>query len=230
MSNPLVSVVTPVYNGERYLAEALESLFAQDYQPFESIVVDDGSTDGTPDIARSFDRVRYIRQENQGRPVACNTGVANSNGELIAWLDADDILEPTKLSVQAGYLVAHADVGCVFGRQTVILEDFEAPQWMKDEAARGVSEEVPFVSMMVRREAFDKAGGFDPSYGYAEDRDLGVRLREAGVKIEVLEEVVLHRRFHGTNMVLKNRPETHPLLRSLKGKIDRSRAAQKDEG
>ena len=214
----------PVFNGEKFMGEALRSLLAQDYEPFEAIVVDDGSTDGTAAIARSFPDVRYIRQENQGRGAACNTGVANARGELIAWLDSDDILPPTKLSVQARYLVDHPDVGCVFGRQTVVLEDFDAPQWMRDEAARSVSEEVPFVSMMVRRPAFDAAGGFDPTYGYAEDRDLGVRLREAGVKIEVVDEVVLHRRYHGTNMVLVDRPKTHPLLRSLKSKVDRGRA------
>lgn len=214
----------PVFNGERFMGESLRSLFAQDYEPFEAIVVDDGSTDGTAAIARSFPAVRYIRQENQGRGAACNTGVANARGELIAWLDSDDILPPTKLSVQARYLVDHPDVGCVFGRQTVVLEDFDAPQWMRDEAARSVSKEVPFVSMMVRRPAFDAAGGFDATYGYAEDRDLGVRLREAGVKIEVVDQVVLHRRYHGTNMVLVDRPKNHPLLRSLKAKVDRGRA------
>ena len=85
VSRPLVSVVTPVYNGEQYLREALESLFAQDYEPFESIVVDDGSEDRTPEIARSFP-VRYHRQENQGAAAARNTGISLARGELVAWL------------------------------------------------------------------------------------------------------------------------------------------------
>jgi glycosyltransferase involved in cell wall biosynthesis len=220
----LVSVITPVYNGERFLEAALRSLFAQEYPAFESIVVDDGSTDGSAEIARSFPEVRYVRQENQGRPAACNTGAAEARGELIAWLDSDDVLPPDKLGLQAGFLEEHPDVGGVLGRQKVMLEEFDAPPWMKEEAERSVSQEVPFVSLMIRAPALAAAGGFDPNFRYAEDRDLLVRLREQGTKIEVLDRVVLYRRYHGTNMVLVDREVKHPLLRSLKAKVDRSRA------
>jgi glycosyltransferase involved in cell wall biosynthesis len=225
MTLPLVSVITPVYNGERFLEAALKSLFAQGYAAFESIVVDDGSTDKTADIARSFPKITYIHQENQGRAAACNTGAAAARGELIAWLDSDDLLPTDKLSIQAGYLADNPGVGGVLGKQTVMLEDFDAPQWMKEEAERSVSSEVPFVSLMVRAEALAAAGGFDPSFRYAEDRDLLVRLRERGTTIEVLDHVVLHRRYHGSNMVLVDTETKHPLLRSLKAKVDRSRSA-----
>ncbi|TMK21728.1 MAG: glycosyltransferase family 2 protein, partial [Actinobacteria bacterium] len=159
---------------------ALRSLFAQDYEPFESIVVDDGSTDATPEIARAHP-VRYIRQENAGRAAACNTAIAAANGELMAWLDADDVLPPAKLSSQAARLIERPDIGCVLGKQTVLLEDFDAPDWMREEAQRTVSEEVPFVSLMIRTPLLVAVGGFDPDFRYAEDRDLLVRLREAGV-------------------------------------------------
>jgi glycosyltransferase involved in cell wall biosynthesis len=227
VSQPLVSVITPVYNGERFLEAALKSLFAQDYPAFESIVVDDGSTDGSAAVARSFPQVTYIHQENRGRGAACNTGAEAARGELIAWLDSDDVFPPDKLSIQAGFLADHSEVAGVLGRQRIMLEDFEAPEWMKEDADRSVSSEVPFVSLMVRAAALAAAGGFDPSFRYAEDRDLLVRLRETGATIEVLDEVVLYRRYHGTNMVLLDRPQSHPLLRSLKAKVDRSRSAQK---
>jgi glycosyltransferase involved in cell wall biosynthesis len=223
-SRPLVSVITPVYNGERYLREALESLFAQDYEPFEAIVVDDGSTDATPEIAQSFP-VQYLRQENQGAAAARNAGIAQARGELVCWLDADDVLVPNKLSLQAGFLAGHEAVGCVLGRQEIMLEGVEAPEWLQRDRVYGDLDGIPLVSAMVRRSVLERTGGFDPSFGFAEDRDLFVRMREYGVEIVVLEEVVVRRRFHGENTNFTRRPPKHPILRSLKGKLDRERAA-----
>ena len=222
---PLVSVITPVYNGERYLRAALESLFAQDYESFESIVVDDGSEDETPEIAQSFP-VRYERQENQGAAAARNKGISLARGELIAYLDSDDLLPPNKLSVQAGYLAAHAEVGCVVGRQEVMLQGVEEPEWLSRDLIYGDLDGIPLVSAMVRKKVLDEVGGFDPSFGFAEDRDLFVRMREHGVRIEVLPEILVYRRFHGENTNFKRRPDKHPIFRSLKAKLDRERAGE----
>jgi glycosyltransferase involved in cell wall biosynthesis len=222
---PLVSVITAVYNGEQYLREALESLFAQDYAPFESIVVDDGSTDRSAEIAQAFG-VRYHRQENQGAAAARNAGIGLANGDLVAWLDSDDLLPPNKLSLQAGYLGEHPEVGCVLGRQEIMLEGVEAPEWLTRDAIYGDLDGIPLVSGMVRKEVLDELGGFDPSFGFAEDRDLFIRMREHGVKIEVLPEITVYRRFHGENTNFTRRPEKHPILRSLKGKLDREREQQ----
>src|SRR5919112_2696990 len=122
MSGHLVSVIVPVYNGERYLAAALQSIFEQDYRPFEVIVVDDGSVDDTAKIARSFQQIHYIYQSNQGAAAARNAGVATAQGELIAFLDADDVWVPNKLSVQADYLFRHPEVGYVVARGRHFLE------------------------------------------------------------------------------------------------------------
>jgi len=226
---PLVSVITAVYNGERYLAEALESLFAQDYEPFESIVVDDGSEDGTARIAQSFP-VRYLRQEQSGAAAARNAGIAKARGEFVAYLDADDRLPPTKLSTQAAYLVEHPEVGCVLGRQEIMLEGVEPPEWLQRDRIYGELDGIPLVSAMVRRTVLDEVGGFDTSFGFAEDRDLFIRLREHGVRIEVLPEIMVYRRFHGENTNFTRRPAKHPILRSLKGKLDRERAAPEQGG
>ncbi len=224
MPRPVVTVVIAAYNGERFLREALDSLFAQDFESFETVFVDDGSEDRTSDIARSFP-VRYVHQENRGLPAARNAGLAVARGELVAFLDDDDVLPPTKLSVQAGYLLRHPATGCVLGRQEWIFEDGVEPPRLKPDPIFGVPGGVQLVSAMIRREVLDDVGGFDPAFRYAEDRDLFVRLREHGVKIDVLPDVVLYKRLHGTNMTM-NPPENHPLLRSLKQKLDRQRAAQ----
>jgi len=224
---PLVSVVIPAYNAEGPLERALASVLAQDYEPFETIVVDDGSTDGTAQTVARFPAVRYVRQENAGPSAARNRGVEEAAGELVTFVDADDEVPPAKLSVQVSYLLEHPDVGCVLGRQDVELEGGGAPEWIGRDPVFGDFAGVPLMSLMTRTETFRELGGFDTSLRIAEDRDLLVRMRERGVGIAVVPEVVLLRRFHGTNLTFE-RPESHPLLRSLKDKLDRARA-QADE-
>lgn len=220
-ANPLVSVVTAVYNGEDFLEQALQSLFEQDYEPFESIVIDDGSTDRSGEIAQSFP-VRYVQQENAGAAAARNVGIGLAQGEYVTFLDADDVLPPNKLSLQAGYLGDHSDVGCVVGRQEIRFDGVEPPDWLKRDPVYGDLEGIPLLAAMLTRDALGTVGGFDPSFGFAEDRDLFVRLREAGIEIAVIPEVVLFRRFHGENQNFKP-PAEVPLFRSLKAKLDRTR-------
>ena len=227
MGDPLVTVIVASLNGERFLRETLESLFAQDFDSFECVFVDDGSTDGTAEIARSFP-VRYVYQENAGLPAARNAGLAVARGSLIAFLDDDDLFPPWKLSVQAGYLVEHPDVGCVLGRQEWIVEEGVDTSGLQRDSVYGELGGIPMASLVIRRHLLEAVGGFDTSYAYAEDRDLFVRLRETGVEVVVLPDLVLHRRLHGTNMTLAP-PESHPLLRSLKAKLDRERAAKSTE-
>ena len=220
MPKPLVTVVVAAYNGETFLRETLESLFAQDFDSFEVVFVDDGSEDGTGEIAQSFP-VRYVRQANQGLPAARNVGLALARGEFVAFLDDDDLLPPTKLGVQARYLHDHPEIGCVLGRQDWIFEGIEDPNMPRDPIYGEVGG-IQLVTAMIRRGVLEELGGFDPSYGYAEDRDLFIRMREHGVEIAVLPEVVLHKRLHGSNMTM-NQPTTHPMLRSLREKLDRER-------
>jgi len=225
---PLVSVVTAVYNGEDFLEEALQSLFAQDYEPFESIVVDDGSSDRSGDIAQSFP-VRYVRQENAGAAAARNVGIGLATGQYVTFLDADDVLPPNKLTLQASHLMDNPNVGCVVGRQEIRFEGVEPPEWLKHDPVYGDVEGIPLLAAMLTREALETVGGFDPTFGFAEDRDLFVRLREAGIEIAVLAEIVLYRRFHGENQNFKP-PAEVPLFRSLKAKLDRTREASDSIG
>jgi glycosyltransferase involved in cell wall biosynthesis len=226
VTTPLVSVVVAVHNGERFLRAALQSLYAQDYDPFEVIFIDDGSADSSGDIAREFAGIRYVYQENKGLAAARNAGLELARGEFLAYLDDDDIIPSHKLRRQAGYLVDNPDVGCVLGRQEIMLEPgVEPPDWLTRDAIFGDLDGIPFVSAMIRTNILREVGGFDATYRFAEDRDLFVRLREHDVRIEVIPEILLYRRFHGENMNFRLRPQKHPLLRSLKAKIDRERAA-----
>jgi glycosyltransferase involved in cell wall biosynthesis len=224
MPGPLVSVITAVYNGEQSIANALESLFAQGYEPFESIVVDDGSVDGTAEIVRRFPQVTYVRQQNQGPAAARNTALEHCRGDYVAFLDADDVLPPTKLGTQVEYLEKHPELDCVLGRQELIF-DSGVPDWLKRDSIYDELGGIPLISAMMRRSALDALGGFDPSptFRYAEDRDLFVRMRERGISFEVLDDVVLFRRFDGSNMYARKVPDQHPFIHSLKAKLDRER-------
>jgi glycosyltransferase involved in cell wall biosynthesis len=222
MTDPVVTLIVASHNGERFLAETLDSAFAQTFQEFEVVFVDDGSEDETADIARSFP-LNYLLQSNLGLAAARNTGLARARGEFVAFLDDDDVLPPTKLEVQVRYLRGHPDIGCVLGRQEWIFESVgvEPPRLTRDPIFGEVGG-IQFVTAMIRRHVLQDLGGFDPSFRYAEDRDLFIRLREHGVAIAVLPDLVLRKRLHGSNMTL-NAPATHPMLRSLREKLERER-------
>jgi glycosyltransferase involved in cell wall biosynthesis len=221
MADPLVTIIVPVYNGEKYLRESLESTCAQEFDSYEVIVVDDGSTDSTAEIARSFP-VRYLHQENQGQGAAKNTALELARGRFVAFQDHDDVVPPTKLRVQADYLLAHPETGCVLGRNEWIFEDGEPPAWMTRDPIYGDLGGIQPGTAMIRNEDLRKVGGFDVTYRWWHYQNLFVRLREHGVRIEVLTDVVLIRRLHGKNMTLSP-PADHPLLRTMREKVERER-------
>jgi glycosyltransferase involved in cell wall biosynthesis len=220
---PLVSVVVPVYNTAQFLREALDSVFAQDYEPIEVIVVDDGSTDGSGAIAEAYPRVRYIRQENHGPAVARNAGISVARGEFVAFADADDVLLPNKLTVQVGYLIDHPDVEATIARQVWITPP---PDAVPDRVWGDLDGLTP-ISIVVRRNTLVQLGGFDPALRGPEDTDLLIRLREAGHRFDVVPEVVMRRRYHGANLVAGHRLTPMPLS-LLKAKLDRERGSGDD--
>jgi glycosyltransferase involved in cell wall biosynthesis len=221
VKGPLVSVVVPVYNGDRFLGEALRSLLALEYEPFEVIVVNDGSTDGSAEVARSFPAVRLIEQENRGPAAARNAGIAVAGGQFLAIHDADDFVPPTKLTAQVTHLIEHPRVGCVLGRQRWI----EPPPALKRDPVYGELDGIPLPSALFRTDVLRELDGYDESFRSHENMDLLFRMRELGYEIAVLPDVVLFRRYHGDNLSFASWPEKDPRLRSLKAKLDRSRHA-----
>jgi glycosyltransferase involved in cell wall biosynthesis len=217
----LVSVVVPVYNAEEFVRAGIESLLAQDYPSFELIVVDDGSSDTSAEIADTFPGVRVLRQANAGPAAARNAGIERAGGEFIAFHDADDLAPSTKLSVQVGYLLEHEEVDCVLARQ----EWIDPPSWLARDAVFGELGGIPLPSAVYRAAVLRELGGFNESFRTGEDVDLLIRLRERGGQYVVLPDVLLYRRFHGENLsVVPGRPENR--IRSLKQKLERERARE----
>ncbi len=198
---PLVSIIIPVYNGEAFLAKTLLSVFDQDYRPLEVIVVDDGSTDRTAQIARSFGDVQYIHQPNQGPAYARNRGIAAAQGELLAFLDADDIWLKDKISAQAGYLLEHPECGYVITHMHVELEP--GAEWPPNFNRQHYEQDPPCMlpsALLVRREVLERIGVFDVRYRHANDSDWFFRARDAGVAMGILPRVLLIKRMHTSNL------------------------------
>jgi glycosyltransferase involved in cell wall biosynthesis len=230
MDRPLASVVVPVYNGELYLADALDSISAQDYCPFQVIVVDDGSEDNTAEIARSYKEVRYIYQTNQGHAMAKNVGISAAQGEFIAFLDADDLWTPNKLSAQISYHLDHPQVGYTIAKQRIFLEPGAvAPSWYKTEFL--LEDHMAFIpsALVVRRSVFDQIGDFDSSYRHGNDADWFFRAKDAGIPMGILSETLLLRRIHGSNLSYETQSMKSDLLLALKMSIGRKLNQNFDE-
>jgi glycosyltransferase involved in cell wall biosynthesis len=228
--------VIPVFNGERFLAAAIQSVLEQTYRPLEVIVVDDGSTDRSLAIARSFQGVRVIQQARAGPGAARNRGVAAANGAFLAFLDADDLMPSDKLARQVGYLRENPEVGCVLGRQEHFTEaDGSLPCWAVapvswQERHPGISERgvIQPLSAVARRSVFDAVGGFSTQFG--EDVDWLCRVWGSGLRVDTVSAVVVRRRVHDRNLTNDTHSSRLAMFRALKDHAARSRAAAMASG
>jgi len=224
MVNPLVSAIVVVYNGERFLAEALRSIEAQDYAPIEVVVVDDGSTDRTAAIARSFDFVRYIYQPNQGVAVAWNVGVQAAEGAFLAFLDADDLWAPSKISTHISHFEQHPHIGYAVAHMQVFLEPgTEWPPWQDERLkTQAAPANVPS-ALVARKSVMKEVGHFDPSYRFCCGLDWFIRARDANIPFTVLPEILAYRRIHGANMIYRREAVDAARFRALRASIKRKR-------
>ena len=230
--SPLVSVIIPVYNYDRFLAEAIESALDQTYQHLEVIVVDDGSTDRSGEVAQSFAGrgVRYCHQVNAGIGPARNTGAELAQGEFLAFLDADDRWPEEKTELQLHAFASDPALEMVFG-QAVQLHN--GPEWeagVKDKklpAAGLVPGMVPG-TMLVKRDTFLRVGKFPGGLKVGEFIDWYARAVELKVRSLVLPDLLLWRRIHDSNQGVRERQSISDYARVLKASLDRKRMMGKE--
>ena len=210
---PKISVIIPAYNAMCYLPDTLDNLLKQTYNDFEVIIVNDGSSDSIEQWFSQFkdQRIKLISQENQGAGIARNTGIINARSEYIAFLDADDIWEPTKLEKQVRILEDNPEVGLVYtwveyvneiGQSTgrVLKHTAEGNVWEKLIESNPI--ECGSVAM-VRRSCFDDVGIFDVNVGsFVEDWELWLRIASR-FPFKVVKEVLVYYRQH-SNSASKN--------------------------
>jgi glycosyltransferase involved in cell wall biosynthesis len=230
-SRPLVSVIIPVYNGEAFLAEAVESIQRQDYHPLEIIIVDDGSTDGTATVASRFkEHVRYIYQSNSWPAAARNRGLRMANGEVIGFLDADDLWTEKKLELQLGRMAKDQSVDIIIGLQLFVKVDGVVDGKHTFEKLLDPLVNLNLGSALFRRAVFDRVGFFDETLYYCDDWDWFMRARELGVPMVIHQDVTLVQRRHESNMTNNTVLGNRYMMQMLKKSLDRRRRKDDSPG
>jgi glycosyltransferase involved in cell wall biosynthesis len=230
-TNPIaqrdISVVIPAHNGEQFLREAIESVLTQTLAATEIIVVDDGSSDGTPQIAKAYDSVRYHHQEQSGAAVARNAGAKIASSQWIAFLDADDVWLPNKLERQAAACQADPDLKMAFGQ----IKEFVSPHLSiaearqlkpRNETLSGPSN----ITLLMRRKDFLDTGGFPIDLQLGEFIAWYVQATHSGLKTYTIPEVLALRRLHTTNQGRTNRSHLNQFALIAKRALDHKRQSQ----
>lgn len=225
MSEPLVSVVIPVFNGEEFLREALHSVFGQTYSQMEVLVADDGSTDQSVAIAREFPLVTVLGGAHSGVSSTRNRAVEASRGEFVAFLDADDTWYPAKLVRQVALAASEPHVDVVMALQDYRF-DGPIPAWFRGPTDGGTEPGFLPSSWLLRRRCWDTVGGFDLALSHGEDIDWLARARDLGVNIATVEERLLTRRIHAGNASGAPTESRKGLLTSLRMSVNRKHGAQ----
>ncbi len=218
----LVSIIVPCYNYGNFLSETLDSVLCQTYNNWECLVIDDGSTDNTKEVADFYrnkdSRIKYFYQENRGLPAARNHGLAVSSGDFIQFLDADDLLEESKIEVQMDFILKNDHVGIVYGSMlrfdSETKEETGNDSWMPKISGQGhnilsclIKGNIMVVSApIIRKSIFKNTGIFNTEYRSMEDWELWLRCALYGVRFEYIEgnNTGTRIRSHKNNMMLDN--------------------------
>jgi glycosyltransferase involved in cell wall biosynthesis len=219
-----VSVIIPTYNRAHCIGEAVETVRAQAYCPVEIIVVDDGSTDETRDVLRQYaPDIQYIYQQNAGPPCARNRGLDSATGDVIAFLDSDDLWPADKIKHQISILnsdpAADIVLGCLRYCEftTGVTHDHELRFLSEPQLAYNLG------AAMIRKSVFDRVGNFDPQLRFSDDWDWFVRAIEMDCHFAKTPKVTLYNRRHADNLSNQQEIGNHYTLRMLKKTLDRRR-------
>jgi glycosyltransferase involved in cell wall biosynthesis len=213
MADDVVSAVIPVFNCAEFLKRSIDSALAQTHRNMEVVVVDDGSTDDSALVLASYlDSIKAVRQENAGPSEARNNGVRHASGNFLAFLDGDDLWDPRKTEIQLAALKAHPTAVAIYCDHRSIdahdqvlgptgaLEHPRSSGRILEDLIRGQRIKSPSL-VMVRRDAFEAVGGFDPVLRYSEDYDLWLKLAMRGPILYQLDTLASYR-VHGGNVSL----------------------------
>ena len=224
LATPLISVIIPVYNGERFIQDAIDNVLSQNYPALEIIIVNDGSDDQTEEIInRLLVDIRYFRQENAGPAAARNRGIRDASGDYIAFLDVDDLWPENNLHALMAEMQRNMEVDVIRGYGQLMECDVKTKGY---DLVGNPRESFPhyIAAALYRKTVFEKVGLFDPTMRFGEDADWFLRAGELNINIKRLEETTLYVRRHGRNMTEgKNMVELNS-LKIFKKFLDRKRA------
>ena len=223
---PLISVIIPVYNCDRYLGEAIESVLSQTYRPLEILIIDDGSTDKSAEIAKSFiPSVKYYYQPNSGSCSSpLNYGIKLSQGDFLAFLDSDDLWLKDKLIIQSQYFAENPHLDIVFGHvqqfispelDNVIRQRFEIPKEIIQGIHRG--------TMLIKKQSFLSVGYFYSHWQRVEFIDWYIRAKALNLEMIVLPDILFKRRIHQTNIGIIKKDRQSEYVQVIKQALNKKR-------
>ncbi len=228
MKQPLVSIIVPVKNSERFLRETLDTIRAQTYSHYEVIVVDGYSTDASVEIALGYATVRIIEQQSQGFAGAWNEGIAASQGEIVAFLDSDDLWAPRKLALHVDYMANHPEVQFTLAlarfflaEGAILPPEFDRPGLLETDHAGYFPG-----SLVARRALFAEVGNFDEQLQIASDVEWFARVKDRGIPMAILPEVLFFKRLHQDNLshsALAKAAWPREVVAVMKASLDRQR-------
>lgn len=224
MNDCFVSVIIPVFNGERYIAEAVESIRRQNHNPLEIIIVDDGSTDNTArTVADISGNIRYVYQSNSGPAAARNRGLIMAKGDVIGFLDADDLWSGNKLKIQTALLEQKPEVDIVLGllQRMQLIDAKEGPPRFKEWSEPVMN--MHLGSALFRKSVFEKVGCLDESLDYCEDWDWFMRAKEMNIPMMLHQEVIYFYRRHDKNITNDTEAGFNFALKMLRLSLNRRR-------
>lgn len=196
-----ISVVTPSYNQAQFIEETIQSVLAQNYEPFEHIVIDGGSTDGTIEILRRYPHLKWVSEPDRGQSHALNKGLAMVTGDIIGWLNSDDLYEPAAFQTVAECFEGQPDLGMIYGycrfidqrKRTIRL--VKPPDWDLHRLIAVQHSYIPGPTVFFRREVYRELGGLDEDLHYAMDYEYWIRIGREG-RVHRIPEVLAAFRHH----------------------------------
>jgi len=227
---PTVSCIVPVYNGERFLGETIESILAQDYRPLEIIVVDDGSEDSSVEVAQSFQPdVRLVQQTQAGPSAARNSGIREASGDFLAFLDQDDLWHREKITRQLTRFECQPELSVAWTHVQMFWSDDLADERERyaSHPSAGVVPGYATISMLARKEVFERVELFNENLWFSDSVEWTLRARQCGIVMEMMDEVLVYHRMHERNStrryVAASREE---FLAIAKANLDRRRQSK----
>lgn len=225
-----ISVLVPVYNGEKFLGEALSSIAVQEYQQLEVIVIDDGSTDHSALLAEATPGVCVLRKPHSGLAATLNHGVHHASGEFIAFLDADDRWLPGKLKHQLSELEQHPELDMVFTGIRQFTVSSADTEFANREMTVAIQPGVAKSALMIRASSFWRAGKFSEQGNQHDFLEWYARAMSAGLRSCILPEVLVERRVHDNNEGRTNKDlQQSRYLSTLRSIINQRRKSDRGE-
>lgn len=222
-----VTVVIPLYNAADHIWESLDSVAAQTVPVQKVVIVDDGSSDGGADVAAGHPlQPRIIRQENQGPSKARNNGIRAVETEFIAFIDADDKWARNKLEMQFDLFRANPDLELCFGKIDFFWQDPDCDEAkaFKDHPRTNRVPGYIFPTLLARRSVFDRIGLIDENLRFGDAAEWTTRAMDAGINIELMDEVLLFHRMHGSNLTRQRSDSKKEFLHLLRDRMNKKRA------